>query len=561
MLTNLHVRNLALIDEADINFKDGLNILTGETGAGKSIILGSINIALGGKTSADLIRKDAEYALTELSFYIENDSVRKQLTDLGIEELEDGELVISRKITPSRSQIKVNGQTFTQGQVKAAASLLIDIHGQHDNQLLLKESHHIEILDEYAKAELQDTKQKLKEVYAEYSSIQKQLSELNIDEEQKNREISFLEFEIQEILSAKLSCGEDVQLETAFRKMSHVQKIMEEMSVVDQKIVSGSESVCDMFGTALRALNSAAAYDEDLQELSGTMADVESLLSDISRMITDYIDNCSFNEEEYINIQQRLDLINSLKLKYGKTIEEIKAYSEKKQQRLEQLQSHDKLIEELKSKSSQKEKELSALCGKLSDMRKDAADRLCSSIRAALLDLNFNDVRFDAHFESTDTFSSNGTDLMYFVIAANLGEVLRPLSKVASGGELSRIMLAIRTVTANQDDIETLIFDEIDAGISGRTAQMVGEKLSILAHSRQIICITHLPQIASMADNHFMIEKSVENNVTKTSIYELSDEQSIEELARLLGGSSITEAVKANAQEMRQLALNYKNKS
>lgn len=561
MLTNLHVRNLALIDEADINFKDGLNILTGETGAGKSIILGSINIALGGKTSADLIRKDAEYALTELSFYIETDSVRKQLTDLGIEELEDGELVISRKITPSRSQIKVNGQTFTQGQVKAAASLLIDIHGQHDNQLLLKESHHIEILDEYAKAELQDTKQKLKEVYAEYSSIQKQLSELNIDEEQKNREISFLEFEIQEILSAKLSCGEDVQLETAFRKMSHVQKIMEEMSVVDQKIVSGSESVCDMFGTALRALNSAAAYDEDLQELSGTMADVESLLSDISRMITDYIDNCSFNEEEYINIQQRLDLINSLKLKYGKTIEEIKAYSEKKQQRLEQLQSHDKLIEELKSKSSQKEKELSALCGKLSDMRKDAADRLCSSIRAALLDLNFNDVRFDAHFESTDTFSSNGTDLMYFVIAANPGEVLRPLSKVASGGELSRIMLAIRTVTANQDDIETLIFDEIDAGISGRTAQMVGEKLSILAHSRQIICITHLPQIASMADNHFMIEKSVENNVTKTSIYELSDEQSIEELARLLGGSSITEAVKANAQEMRQLALNYKNKS
>ena len=561
MLTNLHVRNLALIDEADINFNDGLNILTGETGAGKSIILGSINIALGGKTSADLIRKDAEYALTELSFYIENDSVRKQLTDLGIEELEDGELVISRKITPSRSQIKVNGQTFTQGQVKAIASLLIDIHGQHDNQLLLKESHHIEILDEYAKAELQDTKQKLKEVYAEYSSIQKQLSELNIDEEQKNREISFLEFEIQEILSAKLSGGEDVQLEAAFRKMSHVQKIMEEMSVVDQQIISGSENVCDMFGTALRALNSAAAYDEDLQELSDTMADVESLLSDISRMITDYIDNCSFNEEEYINIQQRLDLINSLKLKYGKTIDEIKAYSEKKQQRLEQLQSHDTLIEELKNKSSQKEKELSALCKKLSDMRKAAADRLCSSIRAALLELNFNDVRFEAHFESTDTFSANGTDLMYFVIAANPGEALRPLSKVASGGELSRIMLAIRTVTANQDDIETLIFDEIDAGISGRTAQMVGEKLSILARSRQIICITHLPQIASMADNHFMIEKSVENNVTKTSIYELSDEQSIEELARLLGGSSITEAVKANAQEMRQLALNYKNKS
>lgn len=561
MLTNLHVRNLALIDEADINFNNGLNILTGETGAGKSIILGSINIALGGKTSADLIRKDAEYALTELTFYIENDSVRKQLTDLGIEELDDGELVISRKITSTRSQIKVNGQSFTQGQVKTIASLLIDIHGQHDNQLLLKESHHIEILDEYAKAELAEVKEQLKKAYTEYSTLQKQLSELNIDEEQRNREISFLEFEIQEILSAKLTDGEDVSLETAFRKMSHVQKIMEEMSIVDQQVVSGSENVCDMFGTALRALNSAAVYDEELQGLSETMTDVESLLSDISRMITDYIDNCSFDEEEYINIQQRLDLINSLKLKYGKSIKDINAYLEAKQERLYKLQSHDTLIASLKDKLSVKEKELFGLCKKLSDLRKLAADKLCSSIRESLLELNFNDVRFEAHFENTDAFSANGTDIMYFEIAANPGEELKPLSKVASGGELSRIMLAIRTVTANQDDIETLIFDEIDAGISGRTAQMVGEKLSILSRSRQIICITHLPQIASMADNHFMIEKSVENNITSTAIYELSEEQSIEELARLLGGSSITEAVRANANEMRQLAINYKNKS
>ncbi len=517
MLANLHVKNLALIEEADINFKDGLNILTGETGAGKSIILGSVNLALGGKAVSDLIRSGADYALTELSFDIESEAVKEKLTAFGVEELEEGQLIISRKITPTRSQIKVNGQTYTLGQVREMASWLIDIHGQHDNQLLLNESHHIDILDAYAKESLAEVKAALKEVYAAYVKQKQELQALDTDEESRNREISFIEFEVSEIESAQLSEGEDTQLEADYQKMLHAQKIMEEMAVVEQNLVSGQDNVSDKLGQAVRALNSAAVYDDRLSGLCATLADVESLLSDAARMTADYVEDAAFDAETFQQVQQRLDFINSLKMKYGQTTAEILAYAESRKERLEQLQSHDELIAKLKRELAEKEKRLSGLSAQLSDLRKAAAQKLCAQIRAALQDLNFADVRFEAVFEQTGHFSANGTDNMYFVIAANPGEALKPLSKVASGGELSRIMLAIRTVTANQDDIGTLIFDEIDAGISGRTAQRVAEKLCTLSQKRQVICITHLPQIAAMADVHFMIEKAVQDNKTVTS--------------------------------------------
>lgn len=560
MLANLHVKNLALIEEADINFKDGLNILTGETGAGKSIILGSVNLALGGKAVSDLIRSGADYALTELSFDIESEAVKEKLTAFGVEELEEGQLIISRKITPTRSQIKVNGQTYTLGQVREMASWLIDIHGQHDNQLLLNESHHIDILDAYAKESLAEVKAALKEVYAAYVKQKQELQALDTDEESRNREISFIEFEVSEIESAQLSEGEDTQLESDYQKMLHAQKIMEEMAVVEQNLVSGQDNVSDKLGQVVRALNSAAVYDDRLSGLCATLTDVESLLSDAARMTADYVEDAAFDAETFQQVQQRLDFINSLKMKYGQTTAEILAYAESRKERLEQLQSHDELIAKLKRELAEKEKRLSGLSAQLSDLRKAAAQKLCAQIRAALQDLNFADVRFEAVFEQTGHFSANGMDNMYFVIAANPGEALKPLSKVASGGELSRIMLAIRTVTANQDDIGTLIFDEIDAGISGRTAQRVAEKLCTLSQKRQVICITHLPQIAAMADVHFMIEKAVQDNKTVTSIYRLLDTQCVEELARLLGGSTITEAVRANAQELCHQAAAYKNK-
>lgn len=554
MLANLHVKNLALIEEADINFKDGLNILTGETGAGKSIILGSVNLALGGKAVSDLIRSGADYALTELSFDIESEAVKEKLTAFGVEELEEGQLIISRKITPTRSQIKVNGQTYTLGQVREMASWLIDIHGQHDNQLLLNESHHIDILDAYAKESLAEVKAALKEVYAAYVKQKQELQALDTDEESRNREISFIEFEVSEIESAQLSEGEDTQLEADYQKMLHAQKIMEEMAVVEQNLVSGQDNVSDKLGQAVRALNSAAVYDDRLSGLCATLADVESLLSDAARMTADYVEDAAFDAETFQQVQQRLDFINSLKMKYGQTTAEILAYAESRKERLEQLQSHDELIAKLKRELAEKEKRLSGLSAQLSDLRKAAAQKLCAQIRAALQDLNFADVRFEAVFEQTGHFSANGTDNMYFVIAANPGEALKPLSKVASGGELSRIMLAIRTVTANQDDIGTLIFDEIDAGISGRTAQKVSEKLKLLSKSHQILCITHLAQIAAMADTHFLIEKMVDENHSETVIRPLDKSQSEQELARILGGVEITESVLENAREMKALA-------
>ena len=553
MLANLHVKNLALIEEADINFKDGLNILTGETGAGKSIILGSVNLALGGKAVSDLIRSGADYALTELSFDIESEAVKEKLTAFGVEELEEGQLIISRKITPTRSQIKVNGQTYTLGQVREMASWLIDIHGQHDNQLLLNESHHIDILDAYAKESLAEVKAALKEVYAAYVKQKQELQALDTDEESRNREISFIEFEVSEIESAQLSEGEDTQLEADYQKMLHAQKIMEEMAVVEQNLVSGQDNVSDKLGQAVRALNSAAVYDDRLSGLCATLADVESLLSDAARMTADYVEDAAFDAETFQQVQQRLDFINSLKMKYGQTTAEILAYAESRKERLEQ-QSHDELIAKLKRELAEKEKRLSGLSAQLSDLRKAAAQKLCAQIRAALQDLNFADVRFEAVFEQTGHFSANGTDNMYFVIAANPGEALKPLSKVASGGELSRIMLAIRTVTANQDDIGTLIFDEIDAGISGKTAWKVSEKLGILGRTHQIICITHLPQIAAMADHHFYIEKNATDHSTATTITELSEADSLKELARLSGAAQLTESVLANAKEMKDLA-------
>ena len=554
MLANLHVKNLALIEEADINFKDGLNILTGETGAGKSIILGSVNLALGGKAVSDLIRSGADYALTELSFDIESEAVKEKLTAFGVEELEEGQLIISRKITPTRSQIKVNGQTYTLGQVREMASWLIDIHGQHDNQLLLNESHHIDILDAYAKESLAEVKAALKEVYAAYVKQKQELQALDTDEESRNREISFIEFEVSEIESAQLSEGEDTQLEADYQKMLHAQKIMEEMAVVEQNLVSGQDNVSDKLGQVVRALNSAAVYDDRLSGLCATLADVESLLSDAARMTADYVEDAAFDAETFQQVQQRLDFINSLKMKYGQTTAEILAYAESRKERLEQLQSHDELIAKLKRELAEKEKRLSGLSAQLSDLRKAAAQKLCAQIRAALQDLNFADVRFEAVFEQTGHFSANGTDNMYFVIAANPGEALKPLSKVASGGELSRIMLAIRTVTANQDDIGTLIFDEIDAGISGKTAWKVSEKLGILGRTHQIICITHLPQIAAMADHHFYIEKNATDHSTATTITELSEADSLKELARLSGAAQLTESVLSNAKEMKDLA-------
>lgn len=558
MLTNLHVKNLALIEQADIYFNNGLNILTGETGAGKSIILGSINIAIGNKVSADIIRKGADYAVTELMFHTDNQDIINVLRDMDIEELDDGDVLISRKIMPSRSIIKVNGQNCTATQARLIASYLIDIHGQHDNQVLLNEGKHLNIVDNYGKNTILPIKNRLKIEYNKYSEIIKELKSIDIDADTRNREISFMEYEVNEIESACLKEKEDEQLEVQFKAMSNSQKIMESIDTAYNCFDGDNENISTLTSMASKAINSVAKYDERLDSIADVLSDIESMVTDATRMISDYISNASFNEEDFEEIRQRLDLINSFKMKYGKTIPDILFYCEDKKARLEKMYDHDNLVKKLSEKEQVQRKVLDDICNELTSVRKEVAKSLEKDIITALNGLNFLDVKFKAEFEKTQEYTANGNDFMHFIISTNPGEDLKPLSKIASGGELSRIMLAIKTVTANQDNIETLIFDEIDAGISGRTAQMVANKLSELSRVHQIICITHLPQIASMADTHFMIEKTSTNNSTTTDIYQLREEDSNKELARLLGGSELTRAALDNAKELKEKAKLFK---
>lgn len=559
MLTNLHVKNLALIEEADIYFNNGLNILTGETGAGKSIILGSINIAIGNKVSADIIRKGCDYALTELMFHTDNQEVIKTLRSMDIEELDDGDVLISRKIMPTRSVIKINGQNCTATQARVVAAYLIDIHGQHDNQILLNEGKHLAVVDNFGKDSILPVKNELKREYGIYSGILKELKEVDIDADTRSREISFMEYEVNEIESACLKDGEDEELEAEFKKMANAQKIMESIESAVSYFDDGNENITMMTGMAARDINGVTQYDERLVKIADTLADLESMASDASRMLSDYIEQCEFDEEDYTRVRERLDLINSLKMKYGRTIKDISEYLEDKKSKLEKLYDHDNLIKTLSQKAETQRIIVDNICTQLTNERKKAAKELEIQIIDALKDLNFLDVRFEAEFSKTDDYSANGNDFMHFIISTNPGEDLKPLSRIASGGELSRIMLAIKTVTANQDNIGTLIFDEIDAGISGRTAQMVANKLSELSQVHQIICITHLPQIASMADSHFMIEKTSTNNSTTTDIYQLKEEESDKELARLLGGSELTKAALDNARELKEKARVFKN--
>jgi DNA repair protein RecN (Recombination protein N) len=554
MLTNLHVKNMALIDEADIDFGDGLNILTGETGAGKSIILGSINIALGGKVGADVIRKGCDYALTELTFQITNEDKLAKLTELGVEELDEGTVIISRKITPAKSTIKINGETFTLGEVKNISHILIDIHGQHDNQVLLKENTHIDMVDLYGADKISPLLENYVKLYKKYNEISDKIDGMSGDEADRNRQIDLLEYQINEIESASLKDGEDDELESTFKKMSNYQKIATDLSSAKQILSGDDTNVSGLLGTAVKLLTQAAGYDDTLVGVADTLSSAEDLVNDSLMEISDYIDTFEFSEEEYANLQERLNLINSLKLKYGRTISDILDFADDSRNKLNELSNFNEIFADLQRQLAETEDKLEASSKKLSEARKKSASALCKAVSVGLKELNFLNNEFESEFETTESFTAKGTDKMHFLISTNIGEDLKPLSKVASGGELSRIMLAFKTVMADKDDTDTLIFDEIDAGISGITAQMVGEKLSQLSRSHQIICITHLPQIAAMADEHYIIEKTADNTKTVTDIHSLTDDESIGELARLLGGAKITEAALNNAREMKKLA-------
>ena len=551
MLQNLHVKNLALIDETEVEFGPGLNILSGETGAGKSIIIGSINLALGEKVQKEMLRDNGESALVELIFFVEDADTIEAIRALDIE-MEDDTVILSRKITGGRAIGRINGEAVSASKMKAVASLLIDIHGQHEHQSLLSKKKHLEILDTFAKEALGDKKEKLAQCYQEYRKLKDELEHANLDGEERARELSFLEYEVKEIEDAQLTVGEDEELEAVFRKYSNGKKIMDAVGAANAATSEDDESASERIGRALRELSSVSGYDERVKEMEEQLTEIDNLLSDFNHELASYLSDEEFDEETFYETEKRLDLINHLKSKYGNTIADIIKYGEEKEERINVLNDYDAYLAGLQKNVSEKEKQLEQLSKKVSDIRKKESKKLTESIKNALLDLNFLDVQFTMEFAETD-YTANGIDDAQFLISTNPGEPVKPLGKVASGGELSRIMLAIKTVMAS-DKIGTLIFDEIDSGISGRTAQMVSEKMNVLGRSHQIICITHLPQIAAMADSHFLIEKSVENQATVSKIHKLTDEQSVEELARMLGGVEITDTVLENAREMKQMA-------
>ena len=557
MLLNLHVKNFALIDECEVDFNKGLNILTGETGAGKSIIIDSINYALGAKVPKDVIRHEDEPALIELIFDIENDNVREALQDMDIA-CDDDTVIISKKLQNSRSVSKINGETVSAGQVKKIAELLIDIHGQHEHQSLLNNKKHLEILDDYGKEKIAPAKDVVKTLYKEYVSIREELEGSRLDEEAKLREVSFLEHEIKEIEDAKLIAGEDEELEKEYKRLSNGRKIIEALSeTYDITGYGGRESAGDGIGTALKRLSYVTEYDDQLESLYAELAQIEGLLNDFNRGLSNYMADNEFSQEEFAQVESRLNTINDLKGKYGASIELVQAALEKRKNRIEELNNYDQHIAKLEKRLSVVETNLKEESIRLSDIRKAYALELCQGIAESLKDLNFLQVDFTMEFTKRD-YSINGIDQAEFMLSTNPGEAVRPLGQVASGGELSRVMLAIKTILASSDEIPTLIFDEIDTGISGRTAQKVSEKLSLVGRLHQVICITHLPQIAAMADSHYVIQKNIVNGATVSEIRVLSQDDSVAELARMLGGAEITEAVLRNAYEMKELAKQLK---
>lgn len=548
MLVNLHIVNLALIDELDVDFAEGLNILTGETGAGKSIIIGSIGIGLGGRFDSSLLRNPDKDGMVELLFSVD-DTLAESLKEEEID-VQDGELLISRRLAGGKSINRINGSTVTVAKLRKVAQMLISLHAQHEQRTLLQASRHLEIVDSYDQS-IAGLKKKVAEDYKAYRDILDKLGSFNMDETERAKRLDYIQYEINDIESARLVEGEDDELEELYRKASNAQSIAEITSEVEaltgyDRDSSGGSQVSE----ALRQLQQLSKYDEGADSLISTLTDIDSLISDFNRQLADYISDMEFDEESLRSAEERLNLVNTLKSRYGRTITDVLETLESLKAEEEELTGFEDTLRNLEKEKDELLLKLSKDSDKLTDARKKAAKKLCKVITDAMKDLNFNDVRFDMSFEKSDSFSSNGNDIAEFIISTNVGEDMRPLVNVASGGELSRVMLAIKSVVSEAADTPTLIFDEIDVGISGITAEKVGAAMKRLAASRQIISITHLPQIAACADTAFVIEKEVVGDKTITGIRKLDDEGRVMELARLLGGASVTDSVVAAAREM-----------
>ena len=557
VLVNLHVKNLAIIDEVEVDFSDRLNVLTGETGAGKSIIIGSINLALGQKSPKDVIRKGADYALVELTFRADTERQRALVEEMGIS-MEDDEILISRKIMAGRSVNRINGESVTLAMIRRIADIMIDIHGQNEQQSLLHSAKHMEIVDRYAREELGDRITRMADGYREYQRLQQELSQHEVPEEERLREISFMKYELEEIEQASLMHGEEEQLAEQYRMLSNATEIASGLGEIYGMTGEGHATAAEQLGQSLRILHKLSEYSPQMEEFANQLSDIDSLLTDFNRDISDYMSDFETGGERFAEVEARLDLVRTIKAKYGATTAQVQEYADKLQEKLMKYEEYEQYREELLKSLTQQETTLKSLADEITAIRQKVSHRLEKEIIKALKELNFLQVQFEIAVRPLDHLNSQGQDEVEFMLSTNPGMDLKPIGDAASGGELSRIMLAVKAVLAQHDEIPTLIFDEIDVGISGRTAQMVAEKMAYIGMTHQVICISHLAQIGAMADSHYLIEKTSRNEHTSTDIRLLDEKESVGELARILGGVEITDSVRESAAEMKQMAEQVK---
>ncbi len=552
MLSHLQIKNFALIDDLSIELGDGFNVLTGETGAGKSIIIDAITAILGERISSEMIRTGADKAVVEAAFDLSgNERAHSKAAELGFD-MEDGMLLISREISSTgKSQCRINGRLSTISMLKELTSGLIDVHGQHEHQWLLDAQKHLDILDQWCGPEAVELRSKTAELYSNLRKLKDELEQLKRDERERARLLDLYEFQRNEIEAAKLSAGEDEELMAERSRLANAEKLHELASEI-YSVLSGSGleiGASDLLSSALSQAQSMAALDESL---SSVVQDIETALyaaEQAQTAIRAYRDDIEFNPEKLEAVEERLDLIRTLKRKYGDTIEEINAYGAEVAKKIEGLANSEERAAELTEQIEKVEDELLGVARRLSDLRKVRASEFAKAVEAELADLAMSSTRFDVSFTECEP-GSRGIDAVEFVISPNPGEPLKPLAKIASGGETSRVMLALKTVAAGADKVPTLIFDEIDTGIGGRTAQILGQKLAVVAQMAQVMCVTHLPQIASRANHHYSVEKSVKGDRTLVSIRLLKNDDRVDEIARMLGGTEDSQTAAQHAREM-----------
>lgn len=555
MLDRLLVKDLALIEKSVVEFSGGLNVLTGETGAGKSILLGSIQLALGQKANKDLIRHGKEQAIVELDFSLTEEEVRRiQALEEDLE-LEEERLLIRRKISEKKSDIRVNDLGLTLAKLREITGGLLDLHGQHEHQSLLREGSHLEIIDGFRRKQGGKLLEEVADAYHLLQEKKRALQKFSLQESERTRELDFLDFEIQELADAHLSEGEEAELTKEY-------SLYENMDRLKSLLLSAKESLEEMdFHRPIQAVEEAKDFDESLKGLSDSLYDLEAVGEDCLRSLDHYLDHAEVDEEKLFTLGERLEQIRRVMMKHGGTEAKALAALAKKEERRTFLLDYEKDEEKAKKAIVEQEKLLREKAVLLSKERQEDAKVLAKQIQGEMQEMGFLDTKFEFHFQEKKEPTEKGLDEVEAYVSLNPGEPLRPLREVGSGGELSRIMLSIKTVLADTEGVSTLIFDEIDSGISGRTAEKVGEKLQKIAKNHQVILITHLPQIAAKADHHFLIEKTVENGVTHTGIHPLEEKESIEELARLLGGDEISEASLENARELKAKSKAKKTKA